>query len=338
MANTFLELVNLKLHEGMEVPNHRAMCELLDEGYSDQTSAIKKKEKRWRRYFTWRKNGRRYIIEDIYEKARPEDLDKRDEYSQHILVGIAAYLNGTGRERDFFSNHVLLTCCGFVNRNWSNDIRLREYATAHDYSYDEAKYQLCTLENHVGSFCISDHLVPSLKKLTEKGFVDYDKKIVIDTGISTRNATEEEAKLYYETVAEYKEKKGLYYLNRYDWSGINKLVKERMKIPGLEKIRPVHDIAVVWSPFDGMDDNEIENTACESLLTINERSLAYMRNRVEKDVRKSTWNYLMYSYGPNPGTSMIIAPEKTQAIREQDRMDLIAAFIEIGYDDLQLPF
>ena len=78
------QIVNI--HQGLVVKNYKEMCSLLFE--SPKTGKSKMlQEKNWKRYFSFTKQGQRYMITEVYPEPFPsDDARKRKEgiYTKYI--------------------------------------------------------------------------------------------------------------------------------------------------------------------------------------------------------------------------------------------------------------
>lgn len=59
------------LAEGMVVKNYKEMCALLGEGEKDGNSK-KAQIKNWNRFFSYEKQGQKFVIRDVYENPLPK--------------------------------------------------------------------------------------------------------------------------------------------------------------------------------------------------------------------------------------------------------------------------
>lgn len=322
-----------KLYPGLIAASHKEMCELLGEEYVKSTSSIKSKEKRWALFFSFHKEGRSYIIDEIYKTPKKAPLSSNDKYSKDVLNCVAYRLRYLEKESHLFSNIELLKCCGFVNRNWGLETPLNEYARKHRYSPKEAQFHFNVLQKRVNEFGINDHLTASLKRLNEKGYIAYSKQPLVRIGSEERTATEKEVNLYEEIKADFLKRHDLVYIGAPYFKKFQAELKVGFKIDGFEGFRFAHLIDLIPDDSEAADRQTLFNDATESFLSINERCIKSVSKTIEKDVDKSTFNYLrLYTDPCNP--TITFCPSKSRSERISDRGDLLDIFIRIEYDDI----
>ena len=282
-----------------------------------------------------RKEGRKYIIGEIYNPPRVIPLSPNDKYSEDILNCIAYRLNLLDEESHLFSNIELLKCCGFVNRNWASHTLIEQYAASKGYSIKEAEYHFGVLEDHVRSYGRKDHIDKSLKILSEKGFVNYADVLLIQFQAPNnyREATDEEAELYRTIKEEFIKSNEIAYIGRPYYKSFDDKLKEKMDIKGLSGVRTAHRISLAKGCPISNDSESLFNSAADSFLSINNRCLEYVSKKAEKDVVRSAFNYIHYVHGYDC-PAVLLAPKKGNSERIMDRQYLAKQFIETTYDDI----
>lgn len=321
-----------RLRPGLVVASHKEMCELLGEKYIKSTSSIKSKEKRWALFFLFHKEGRSYIIDEIYEIPKKAPFSPNDKYSRDILNCISYRLCYLGEETHLFSNIELLKCCGFINRNWGLETPLNEYAIKHMYSLKEAQFHFNVLRKRVEEFS-KDHLTTTLKRLNEKGYITYCKQPLIRIASKERTATQKEVDLYEKIKAKFLEQNEIAYIGTPYFNKFQTTLKKGFNINGFEGFRFAHLIDLIPDDSEAADPRMLFDDAAESFLSINKRCIKSISKTIDKDVDKSTFNYLrLYSDPCSP--TITFCPSKSRSERISDRGDLLDIFIKIEYDDI----
>lgn len=322
-----------KLHPRLVVASHKGMCELLGEKYIKSTSSIKSKEKRWALFFSFHKEGRSYVIDEIYETPKKAPLSSNDKYSKDILNCITYRLRYLEKGPHLFSKIELLKCCGFVNRNWGLETPLNEYARKHRYSLKEAQFHFNVLQKRVNEFGINDHLTASLKRLYEKGYIVYSKQPLVRIESKERTATEKEVNLYKKIKADFLKQHDIAYIGAPYFKKFQAELRKGFKTDGFEGFRFAHLIDLIPDDSEAADRQTLFGNAAESFLSINERCIKSISKTIDKDVDKSTSNYLrLYTDPCNP--TITFCPSKSRSERISDRGDLLDIFIRIEYDDI----
>lgn len=321
-----------KLYPGLIAASHKEMCELLGEKYIKSTSSIKSKEKRWALFFSFHKEGRSYIIDEIYETPKKAPFSSNDKYSKDILNCISYRLHYLGEETHLFSNIELLKCCGLINRNWGLETPLNEYAVKHKYSFKEAQFHFNVLQKRVEEFG-KDHLTTTLKRLNEKGYITYCKKPLVRIASKERTATQKEVDLYEKIKADFLKQHDIVYIGPPYYKKFEAELRKGFKTDGFEGFRFAYLIDLIPDDSEEADRQTLFDDATESFLSINERCIKSISKAIDKDVDKSTFNYLrLYTDPCNP--TITFCPSKSRSERIADREDLLDIFIRIEYDDI----
>lgn len=171
-----MNLENIK--KDMRIKNYKEMCSLLGENIKNGNSK-KAQLKEWERYFTYSKDGNKFIINEIYsipkekEDGRSESGSIYSEDIQKLLLDLLAQKENNGNI--FLSCNQLLLKLQMVNSNYSmgrNNIpRLSEIMKVdelvikdvYDYTHNKLK---SILEN-------------ALNSLSRKSWINYYKKITV---------------------------------------------------------------------------------------------------------------------------------------------------------------
>jgi hypothetical protein len=112
------------LTEGSAIRNYKELCKLLDEPILGGCSK-KSQHKEWERYFSFEKDGQKYIITNVYETPlSKQDLrshGNNNEYVQHIELLLLNYLSRKDGNKSDFTNKSLFLMLGMVNENYTNE-------------------------------------------------------------------------------------------------------------------------------------------------------------------------------------------------------------------------
>ncbi|MEA5012910.1 MAG: hypothetical protein VB100_14450 [Angelakisella sp.] len=234
-----LNVKNLKV--GQEVKNYKEMCSLLGQNVLDSNSKIAQ-IKEWQRYFDFKKEGRKFVVIEVYENPLPEPFRSDDIYTAYLQVILCNYL----MQEQNLVNHCsckltkkqLYELCGMVNRSYVNDedkvIKLNNFQTVNDITYKNAKWQINELNQRVSSR-LSKILYRCLNRLKAKKYIHYtDIYTIVEKSEKqkiVRDATKEEISDYLSEIQFLKQELGITLINDYNsnifYSALNDVLKEK---------------------------------------------------------------------------------------------------------------
>lgn len=274
-----MDLENLK--SDMVVKNYKDMCLILGEeecGGKQRTLQIKE----WERHFDFERKGHKYIIKEIYPVPLPKDFSSNDVYSKYVQVILTKYLKEEGCGD--FTMGSLLKVCGFVNNNWEDTNLLADYAKDNGISYSQARYYYNQLYQHVYTYC-TNAVTRCLNRLSQRGFLRWNKVLYIKDENGTREATKEETKTYLNDTCEIRRKLGIKYLNVYNRDEYYKEVSKKIEEYGWENAYNMIQIIYATNFIDDIIE-ESQKEYYESLYSVNSHCLEQMHKYVETDIEK----------------------------------------------------
>lgn len=197
------------LSVGQSVKNYKELCLLLDE----EVKAGKSKRlqlKDWGRYFRFSKDGNKFIIDEIYPEPK-EKVDNRkghsgtsegsrnnnDIYGQYIDQILTDYLADFEETILYKTTNQLSFVAGLINWNYS-------VASSHkDKYYSFTNAEMNGVINKVAMWDFFGKVKPSIKKiirsslkrLADKGYIDYEEAYMLVYNNQPRAARDEEEAL-----------------------------------------------------------------------------------------------------------------------------------------------
>lgn len=171
-----MNISNLK--EGMIVKNYKELCALLDEkpkGGKGKVYQLKEFE----RYFSYEKEGHKFVITSIYEIPLPKE-DKRIEgnnsiYSENIQKLILFYLSQQDNEMVLLSCSKLLLELDIINKNYRNG---RNNVDELSKIVNIEKRFIYDFYNNTQS-SLKSKLETALNKLNRKSLITWKKVIMV---------------------------------------------------------------------------------------------------------------------------------------------------------------
>ena len=208
----------VNIFQGLVVKNYKEMCKLLNEPVTNGNSK-KAQEKNWKRYFSFTKQGQRYIITEVYAEPFPsDDARKRKEgiYTKYVECLLMEILtsNSDGHALTISKNDLFETL-GMVNERYHQYINnrpelvktLNEIKDNSEANEDRNTSREITLNDvnqfyiHAG-FKLNDILNSALKSMKNRFMINYrthymvrhqdvENGVVIDDYTTMANDTEE---------------------------------------------------------------------------------------------------------------------------------------------------
>jgi len=108
-----------KLCKGMVVKNYIEMCQLLNQKVQDGNSK-KSQVLNWQRYFDFGRQGKKYIIEEIYEVPIPPTYNNNAVYVKIIEILLMHELYTKDNYTCEYTKTGLFSLLGMINANYSN--------------------------------------------------------------------------------------------------------------------------------------------------------------------------------------------------------------------------
>lgn len=203
------------LYEGMVVKNYKEMCNILNENYYSASGKVKSNQlEQWQRYFSYEKNGHKFIIKTIYSEPLPDISKIRVLYTGIIELLIMEYLNNIESDEMFISKPKLYQYLGMASKKYF-DYR-KEYHESHLDDICDL-YSIQRVDNK-----LNDILHSALESMRKRFLITYRYDYVVhersDNGyILQRLMTSEEEKIILcvnnKLLNEYGEKLGISDIN-----------------------------------------------------------------------------------------------------------------------------
>lgn len=183
---------------GQVIKNYKILCKLLNEPELNGNSKIAQ-HKEWERYFSYIKEGQKYIITEIYDSPIPkQDLRSKgnnSEYVQHIELLLLNYLSKQTDSQADFTNKNLFLLLGMVNQNYTNE-SYRQLIEDDEYiSEFQVNHFFQRSYNKLNTI-----LYDSLRNLSNRRLITVKKDMMIKIGDAVaRKAIDEEINLIRDT-------------------------------------------------------------------------------------------------------------------------------------------
>lgn len=126
-----------KIKAGDVVANYPAMCKLLGvEKIKGNGKPHDRQIENWKRFFTFKREGHKFVIGEIYEIEKPKEEDKRKQgnhslytpfTSALLLNKLAAYADiyfGNGNYSKYFTKKELMLIIGLCNESFTDDCEI----------------------------------------------------------------------------------------------------------------------------------------------------------------------------------------------------------------------
>lgn len=183
--------VNLTI--GMEVKNYKTMCELLGEEVKEGNSK-KAQIANWQRYFSFKKQGQRFLITEIYDEPFPTaEIQRRREglyvqYIECLLMDIIA--NNAHGKKMVISKNQLYRTLGMVNDKYARFYESKETLVdimdkIEDTAAGEAKqgdtftmFDVSKFYSYSG-FKLNDILTSALRSMSNRKLIKYHPTHII---------------------------------------------------------------------------------------------------------------------------------------------------------------
>lgn len=181
-----LNLTNIT--EGKIIKNYKEMCKLLGEAEKNGGTSQKAQLKEWRRYFEYEKDGRRFIITNVYDTP----LEKNDGrakgnnsiYVDYIELLLMYYLSSKEGYTHHFTTNELYFNLAFVNdryieykRYGNNQQVLEDLKNTPVTNYDINKFNART------QMKFRTILFSALKSLRSRRLLEFEEQIHISKRI-----------------------------------------------------------------------------------------------------------------------------------------------------------
>lgn len=169
-----------KLEKGQTIKNYRELCHILAEDVKTG-NAKKSQEKEFKRYFTWEKQGQKYIIQEIYDKPLPSQ-DKRKNGNNSVYVTYIEVLL-----LSFLANKKGHTYT-LTQKKWWQELGLvnNRYGLNTEKAHQELLEMDDTITNfEINSFYgrthrkLTDIFTSALRSLRNRCLIDFSKETVI---------------------------------------------------------------------------------------------------------------------------------------------------------------
>lgn len=184
--------VNKELDESMVIDNYKILCKILKiPSYKSGSNQQKAQLKQLSRYFNYVKDGRRYIITEIYDVPL-QSTDKRRNrtksvYIQFIESILLTHLLNQKGFVDYFTNKSLWRMLGLINSDYQS-INLSELQKI---DTKITSWQLNNFYNR--SWIILQNITDyAIKSLCDRCLIMAEKQIIIKAGSIYREAIETE--------------------------------------------------------------------------------------------------------------------------------------------------
>lgn len=193
---------------GQIIKNYNELCKLLGDKVKSGARSRKFQHNEWKRYFSYVKNGHKYIITEIFSEPMPK-IDNRGKsegsrnnykgiYAEYIDVLLFQYLKQEEKDnyKIYTTNNKIAESCGIVNKNY-------RIALEHKGEFYNTVKEQFNLETNI--FCMIDAfqniktkireiVKSSLDRLKKAKKLDYELCHFVYIPNFTRLPTEEELK------------------------------------------------------------------------------------------------------------------------------------------------
>lgn len=284
-----------KLHIGLRVKDYPTMCELLDEPVKNGGSAKPAQLKRWKQYFSWREEGRAFIITEIYERPLPKPFKAGDMYTEDILIILHDYFKGSGY-RTFFSGE-LLDLLGFTNGRKTIENRTNEI-TAEPEHFDLSDYDYLIIrqnfEYHIKYF--KSIMTTSFERLERRNYLNWERTVKIKrlNGL-WELASPEEHSIYEDIERQAKSELGIKTISLWNREKFNGLMHDKLLKQKWLDAKP--SITINYQPQ--FDIDWINSNAKEARKRINDKVVSKMIGFIDSDIQKDI-QYKMKYFNNNP--------------------------------------
>lgn len=279
-----------KLHIGLRVKDYPTMCELLDEPEKNGGSSKPAQLKRWRQHFSWREEGRAFIITEIYERPLPKPFKADDMYTEDILIILHDYFKGSG-SRTFFSGE-LLDLLGFTNGRKAIENRTNE-KTAEPERFDLSDYDYLIIrqnfEYHITYF--KSIMTTSFERLEQRNYLNWERTVKIKRlNGSWELASPEEHGIYKDIDRQAKSELGIKTISLWNREKYNGLMHDKLLKQKWLDAKP--SITINYQPQ--FDIDWINFNAKEARKRINDKVVSKMISFIDSDIQKDIQYKMKY--------------------------------------------
>ena len=205
ISNSKVNMNVSSLSGGLVVNNYRELCKLLGEEIKGGNSK-KYQMQEWERYFSWQKEGNKFIITEIYNNPK-DKVDLRAEgnnsiYSEEIQLMILDLIARKNDEDIMLSTCKLLTALAMINERYSDymDERGKQYLS-NKLNFEE--WYVTEFYNNTYS-SLKNALESALNKLERKSLLFWTKVLTlcVEEDYLNKNKSNKSIKIIYRKATE----------------------------------------------------------------------------------------------------------------------------------------
>ena len=181
-----IEVKTERLAHGLTVKNYKSMCELL--GEIEATGTAKKSQLReWERYFDFEKDGQKFIIQEIYDKPKPQLSNAL--YVKLIERILMSELSTKEGHTFNYTKTQLYKMLGMANSDYKRTQDVEDVEDLSEYS----KWNVDDFYQRTNQK-LSDIVMSAMNSMRRRSLLEYYRIHVIVEGYEQRKATNDEVK------------------------------------------------------------------------------------------------------------------------------------------------
>lgn len=266
-----------KIKVGMVVKNYKEMITILNENYKKNANNRAEQEKEWHRFFSWTRDGNKFIITEVKEVPELEEIktSKKSKYINHFGYILLRILKANGGHLKIFKNRLY------------EDMRIKSHPYViycKDYTNNIYASIVNTEIGNIFNSCI--------RQMLKKNLIEFEENFYFIV-TSPEDKTEliplnkEETKLYNQIKQNayeyYAIDKGLdfervtprYIASICDWDAYYKIVNKLCEKHFADDIRSMLDINLINDAiYDANPDtvyDDLNNAICDRIITLAEK-------------------------------------------------------------------